>query len=400
MNDLDSSASSRPAVHPYAWVILAVVFLASIAAPLNQSKVPPLMPVLMEAFRLGLGPAGWLMSVFALTGVLLSLPAGFLLQRFGPKACGATALACLVLGAILGALSGHAATLLLSRVIEGVGMGLIAIVAPAAIAMWFPADRQGTPMGIWATWVPVGTVAMYALAPALAARTGWQAVWWVGAGFSLVALVLYLLLMRLPPWLRDRDPAEGAPVALREVLTNRRVWLLALEFACFNLVFLAIATFYPTFLSEVRGYSLREAAFISSVSTVIVLFSAPLAGWLSDRIGSRRLVFSIPFLIIGAMMALPFRVSGWQIYAFMLVLGLIAGAIPTATFAAAPEVAGRPDLAGLALAVVILGQNLGMFTGPILFGSLVERMGWVAAGYGLIPACVLGFVAGWSVRVR
>ena len=55
---------------PYAWVILLVVFLASVAAPLNQNKVPPLMPVMMEAFQLSLVQAGLLMSVFAITGFM------------------------------------------------------------------------------------------------------------------------------------------------------------------------------------------------------------------------------------------------------------------------------------------------------------------------------------------
>jgi MFS family permease len=385
---------------PYAWVILAVVFLASIAAPLNQAKVPPLMPVIMEAFQLSLGQAGWLMSVFALTGLFLSLPAGIFLQKLGPKTLGIVALTCLSLGAALGAVSTGAGLLLSSRVIEGVGMGLIAVVAPAAIAMWFPPTKQGVPMGIWATWVPVGTVSMYALGPALVTRFGWQIIWWIGVAFSLVILVLYALLMKSPPWVEEaRTSVEGSS-CLREALSNRSAWLLALQFGCMTLTFMAFGTYFPTFLSGVRGYSLAQAAYTASISTVVVLVSAPLAGWMSDRIGSRRLMFSTPFLVVAVMMLFPFKVVGWQIYALMIVLGFIVGAVPTATFAAAPEVMGKAELAGLGLAMVMVGQNLGMFIGPILFGNLVERLGWVVAGYWLIPVCVLGFIVGRKVKVR
>ena len=73
MNEKVASRSSS-AVFPYAWVILAVVYLASVAAPLSQSKVPPIMPVLMQAFQLNLTEAGLLMSVFAVTGLLLVAP--------------------------------------------------------------------------------------------------------------------------------------------------------------------------------------------------------------------------------------------------------------------------------------------------------------------------------------
>jgi len=391
---------------PYAWVILLVVFLASVAAPLNQAKIPPLMPVMMDAFQLSLGQAGWLMSVFALTGFFLSLPAGFFLQGFGPKKMGLVALACLALGATLGALSRAPGLLLLSRVIEGSGMGLIAVVAPAAIAMWFPQEKQGIPMGIWATWVPVGTVAMYLLAPTMAVALGWQSVWWLGAGFSLLILVIFAIYMRLPPWTETISPLPAGSstsssfASSMKALKNKSIWMLGLVFAVSSLIFMGMGTYYPTFLVEVRSYSLSQAAYISSIATFMILFSAPIAGWLSDRIGSRRLLFSIPYLIISIMLFFPFKIVGWQIYVYMILQGFIVGAIPTATFAAAPEVMKRPEQAGLGLAVVMFGQNLGMFAGPILFGKLVENLGWAVAGYCLIPFSILGFIIGWRVKVR
>ncbi|MEJ2300649.1 MAG: MFS transporter [Anaerolineales bacterium] len=395
-----SDVRSPATVLPYAWVVLVIVYLASVAGPLNQTKVPPLMPVLMDAFQLELGQAGWLMSVFALTGLVLALPAGVFLPRIGPKVMGLIATGCLALGAALGALSTGAGLFLVSRVIEGIGMGLIAVVAPAAIAMWFPSANRGGPMGIWATWVPVGSVSMYVLAPVIGSAAGWQAVWWLGAGFALLALILYGLLMRLPPWLADASDGTSAAPPLNKILANKAIWLLGLEFGCFNLVFISLGTFYPTYLSEVRDYSLAQASLIASLSSLVILVSAPLAGWVSDRIGSRRLLFSIPFIFIALLMLFPFRLLGWHIFVFMGALGLVTGAIPTATFSAAPEIMGRPDLAGLGLAVVMVGQNLGMFVGPILFGNLVEGLGWAVAGYWLIPVCILGFLAAWRVKVR
>jgi len=403
------SAIEQPApattVDKYAWVILLVAFLASVAAPLNQFKVPPLMPVLMEAFKLSLGQAGMLMSVFALTGLILALPAGVIMQKLGPKTAGLIAVGSLALGSALGVISGSAGMLLFSRVIEGVGMGLIAVVAPASIAMWFPRDKQGLPMGLWATWVPVGSLIMYNLAPALVTNAGWQAVWWFGAGFAVVTFALYGLLMRTPPSMdegREFTPGspDHAPPSLKEGLTNRNVWLLAALFCCFNLAFLAFATFYPTFLTTEQGYSLAQAAFVASLPTLVTLASAPLAGWVSDRIGSRKLVYTIPFVLVSGMFLFPFYVGGWQIPLYLIILGFLTGAIPTATFAAVPEVIGKPQLAGIGMAVIMVGQNLGMFIGPAVFGGLVEVTSWIVAGYMLMPVCVVGIIAGWFVKVR
>jgi predicted MFS family arabinose efflux permease len=362
------------------------------------------MPVIIDAFQINLTQAGALMSIIALIGLVLALPAGIILQRLGPWVTGLVALGCMAGGSVLGALSGGYAALMGSRIVEGIGVGLIGVVAPATISMWFPPSRQGMPMGIWATWVPVGSVMVFTLAPALLGTRGWQAAWWIGAGFALLMMVFYGFLVRRPPLLREPGtadpPRSQAAFDLRKALANRDIWLLALEFACFSLALTAVGTYYPTFLSEVRGYSLPRAAFIASLMTLMILVSAPLAGVLSDRIGSRRLVFSLPFLGIAFLLVFPFQVTGWGIVALMIMLGSIIGGIPTATFTAAPEVMRNPQWAGLGLAVILIGQNLGQLVGPVLFGQLVNSQGWAVAGYAMIPVCLLGFLSGWMVRVR
>jgi nitrate/nitrite transporter NarK len=292
--------------------------------------------------------------------------------------------------------------MLFSRLIEGVGMGLIAVAAPAAIAMWFPPAKQGAPMGIWATWVPVGSVLMFILAPAMAVSLGWQSVWWFSAAFSALAFVLVAAFMRPPPALEagSGGPEAGEAPSLGKALANRDIWLLALSFGCFYLALIAINTFYPTFLNTTLGYSMANASFIASLGMIVVIFTAPLAGVISDKIGSRKLVMIIPFIVVAVMMLFPFSVTGWMIPGWMILLGVIAGAIPTATFAAAPEIMGKPQLAGIGLAVVALGQNLGMVIGPMLFGAIAESSGWVVAGYWMIPALIVGLIASWLIKIR
>lgn len=402
----EETQAAHSMIPRYAWVILVVVFLASVAAPLNQFKVPPLMPVLIKNFELDLTTAGLLMSVFAIMGLLLAIPAGFLLQRFGPKRTGLAALGFLALGSGLGALSNTAGMLLGSRLIEGIGMGLIAVVAPAAIALWFPAEKRGMPMGLWATWVPVGSVITYAGGPILATAFGWQAVWWAGAGFALLILGLYWLLFRGPT--ADEQAVAAPSLAadavaapdLGKAMANPNIWLLSLEFLSFNLAVLALNTFYPTFLTSVRNYTLVDASFTASLTMFGTIFSAPIGGWISDRIGSRKRVIILPFIALTLAFLLPFRVTGWQIPVLAMLIGLVGGAIPAVTFATVPEVMPRPSLAGIGMAVLAVGQNLGMFLGPLVFGKMLETMSWVTAGYLLIPVCLVGIGAAWLIKVR
>jgi MFS family permease len=396
-----STIPDHPSIVPrYAWVVLAVVFTASVAAPLNQSKVPPLMPVLMDIFQLELGQAGLLMSVFAMTGALLALPAGFIIQRLGLKIAGLAAMGSLVLGAVLGALAANTLQLQTGRVIEGIGMGLIAVVAPSTIAAWFPPERRGTPMGIWATWMPAGTLTMFVVAPNLAAAAGWQSVWWLGAGFALLALVLYGLLMPAPAKARNPVGDPKPTPSFRQVLANRDAWLLTLVFFCFVIVMSGIKNYFPTFLHKERGYPLSQASLITSVYSLLVLVGAPLAGALSDRLNTRRMMIVAGFLVVAILNMFPYGLTGGWIVAFMVLFGLIVGAIPTATFSAVPEVMGKPEEAGIGLALVMLGQNVGMIVGPLLFAALVKWLGWAGAGYCMIPVCLLAAALAWQVRIR
>ena len=162
------------------------------AAVVAQFAAPPLMPLLMAASASISPQASSLMSVFSITGLVLALPAGVILSRTGPVTTGALALVSVVVGSVLGAATLDYAVLLASRLIQGVGVGLVGVTAPAVVAASFAPERRGMPMGIWAMWVPVGGLLMYAVAPPLAAAAGWQAAWWLAAAAALAALVAWV----------------------------------------------------------------------------------------------------------------------------------------------------------------------------------------------------------------
>lgn len=389
----------------YAWVVLFVTILAGVAAPLNQFKVPPVMPVLMEQFQLDLTAVGLLMSIFAITGLVLALPAGIILHRLGAKATGLIAVASLLIGVVLGAVSNDITTLLSSRLIEGIGMGLIAVVGPAVITMWFPPKKRGLPMGIWATWVPLGSLIIYNLAPLVNSLAGWQAVWWVVAVITLVILVLYWLLFRVPQ--NSSTVGDGqsngsdVSISYMKAIHSREIWLLAVSFCCFNFVVIGvIASFFPTFLKSVRDFSLAEASYVTSIKMLVCVVLAPLIGWITDKVGSPRKIILISFIGLMLFMIFPFNLSGWLISLLMVFLGFIAAAISTATFSSAPEVTRSGYPVGITIGVVMIGQNLGQLLGPVVFSRLVENLGWAPAGYWMIVVLIIGFAATWFIKMK
>jgi MFS family permease len=392
----------------YAWAILAVLCIASVASALNQFKVPPVLPVLMREFNLSLSNAGMLMSLFSVTGLLLALPAGFIQQRLGLKATGLIAVGAVFIGSALGTFSRTMHLMLASRFIEGAGLGLITVVAPAAISIWFPEEKRGTPLGLWTTCMPLGNIVTLNLAPWLVKLGNWQLVWKVGAVFSLAAFILFWVFFRMPkpeevngkPLANEAEPKHKKLIGYGKAMLNMGLWLIALQFLCYNVICLALGTYYPTFLNSVRNYTLPVASFILSLSTITAVFSQPLGGYLLDRLGMRRLPIIISSALMGLICLFLFIATGWMIPALIIGLGIVAGTIVPATFAAVPEIMESRELAGSGMAVLALGQNLGMFIGPIMFGKLAESMGWVGAGYVLVPVCAISVISIWLAKFR
>ena len=188
---------------------------------------------------------------------------------------------------------------------------------------------------------------------------------------------------------------------LGRALINRDVWLLGLVFFAFTMCFPGFMTNMPTFLHTVRGYPLTTAGFIVSLASLVNFVSCPAAGWISDRIGSRKLVYTISYLVLIVLWIFPFRLTGAGIPLFMILFGVFGATIPTMVMASVPEVMERPELAGIGMGGVVALQNFGLLLGPVMFGRIVQMTGnWQLAGYALMPFCVLGLLFGLLVRVR
>jgi MFS family permease len=392
-NTTPSSTTQRNA-----WFILAILLLFSIAAPLNQNKVPPILPILMNALNLTIGEGGLLMSVYALTGIILAIPAGFLFHKMGYRVTGLIAGGSIVLGVILGATSTGMQSLLVSRVIEGIGTCFIAVLAPAVIATSFPVHKRGTAMGIWAAWFPIGSVCIMLLAPRLAQTFGWQAVWWFGCAYTLVVTVLFLVFIKPAKnhALVAVTPSSQLPtVDVKQVLLNRNVWLLGLTFFFFCMAAMSFGTYTTTFLNLNRGIPLSQAAMLISVGSILSIFTGPLGGVISDRIGSRKIVFITAMVIMAVIM--PFAsIMPSNLFIFqVLAQSLVGGMVPANIISAAVETSGDERLGGLAMGVIMLGQSAGMLLGPMVFGVLVESPGgWPLAYASLTVMCLLGILAG------
>ncbi len=381
--------------------MLFVVLAASLAAPLNQFKVPPVMPLLMDAFGLSVGRAGLLMSVFSITGLVLAIPAGFIYQRLGYRTAFFTAFACMMLGSIVGALSTHVGTMLASRVVEGMGLCLVTMAAPPLIRLLFAEERRGRAMAVWLVYVPLGQMIVFSAAPHITAAWGWRAVWWWAFVFTTFAGLLFFLFVRPGSGGHDLPKAGAGMKEMGRVLLSRDLWLLGFLFLSFNFVFIAFRTWMPTFLFRVKGLPAGYGSFLMALMSFFIIAPAPLIGRACDAIGSRKLVCILSMSVFMVMLPLSSVLNPSILIPWLAILGVICAFLPTAVFLAATDLIHDERLGGLTMAVIQLGQNAGMLLGPLFFGMIVsETQSWHTAFWMLAPMSAAGAAAAFFTKVR
>lgn len=373
------------------WAITLVLYFASVVVVINQFKVPPVLSILMEQLHVGMAAAGWLMSIFALAGVMLALPAALILNRLGFKGSGLLGLGCTILGSFVGGLAKDSTSLLLGRAVEGVGLGIIGVVAPALLAALFSPQEVSLPMGVWATWVPVGSTIAYNVATPLESIVGWRGIWWLGVILGLVAFVAYGLAV--PQKLGSADAKSNQGNAGKGWKTPV-FWLLAVGFFAFMVSCVGYATWAPSYYNQFFGLDARIANLYASLLFLVSILGNVGAGWLLAKADRRAVLLGL-FIIMSVLYPLGFRLASPDlILPYVIAVGAIGGCIPTAIFTLASEVAPVPGLHGIAMSIVNLGQNMGSLTGPPIVGlAVTSASDWVQGSYPLLATMLLGVIA-------
>ena len=382
-----------------AWVMLAVIYLASICAPFCQFKTPPLAPWIIPEFQLDAVGFGLQMSAIGIVGLVLAFPAAYICRGLGAKNTVLLSVGCLAVGSFAGTLVHSFELLMATRLLEGIGLGLIGVVGPTCVSVWFPERTRGIALGIWATWVPLAMVVIYAVAPAMAGALGWQSVFVLCAAVSLIAFILVAVVFHMPEGETGDFGAAGSFKDTLKLLKNGKLWILGLVMLCFMFINTgALSTYYNQFLIEVHSYDAVAAAGMVSIFTFIGVFSTPLAGFLFDKlkVSNKRWLVALAFVLyaIGLLVAWPEAGSTANVFIWLFVaIGGFATGFGAGTIRPlAPLVAGGGAMgAAVSMAVIQFAQNLGTAIGSPVFGGVMQSAGWAAANFILlIPLCVLG----------
>lgn len=372
------------------WVILAMVYTCQFAFAVIMQSVPPVLTFIIADLGISYTQAGLLMGIFALPGILISIPAGFLSDKYGPKYPGIISLALMIMGTTLSALSSSFPILIAGRLIAGVGALTIVVLLPQFLSQWFHQKDLGIAMGIYNTAVPLGSILSFNLLSGLALYFSWHSAFWVSAIISLLAFVFFLISYETAPLMKKQLKPEdamsnrpGLPSTIpkrhgnefiRSILSlGLPTWLVGLSWMWFNAGLLSFTTFTPDFLIQNSNFTPEYAGRIVSYIMLGVFILSPVTGILNDKYNWQK-----PFITSGNILA----ATTILIFAFLpsnaplliIIIGIGSGLVPPSIFSLPPTLVDMRKL-GMAYGIISTLLNIGMLGGPLIVGLVREFTG-------------------------
>ncbi len=146
----------------YRWWATITVMLGSFATLLSATIINVAVPDIMGALGMSAAEAQWLSTGFLAMSTITMLVSAWAVETLGVVRTYLIAMAVFAAGGLLGGMAPTGDALILARVVQGAGAGLISPVSMLIIFQVFPLHRRGTAMGIYS----VGIILAPALGPA------------------------------------------------------------------------------------------------------------------------------------------------------------------------------------------------------------------------------------------
>lgn len=356
---------------------LAVVVFAAF----SQFKLPVVLPILLEDYGHGRILAGGFMSIYAVFGILLSVPVGRLATRRGALPLIAAALPTMALGtALCLAAPQSGLAMLAGRGLEGAAYAVLAVAGTTLASANAAPHRRALVIGLVSAWVPCGQLLATFFGPLALSISGWQGLWAASLLLALLLAAWTLQAMRRGArgTTRRAGPVDGAaprwsPVQWAALLATAAVFLL------WSGQYLAYMTWLPLYLVEQHGLDMESALGGYLIPVVLVGVLNLTTGVLLQRgWRAQHLLFAAVCVQATVWWLLPVTGGGLAGVISLAVYGITAGIAPTCLFALSTQLVATPEEAARAFGVTMTGRNIGILGGPLLLALAVELSGWRA----------------------
>jgi EmrB/QacA subfamily drug resistance transporter len=416
------------------WLVLAVLCIGLFMILLDGTIVNIAIPHIMRGFSTGLSNVEWVMNAYVLAFAVTLVIFGRFGDLYGRRRLFVLGMIVFTAASIACGLAPGIHWLIGFRVLQGLGGAAMMPQTLSIVAGVFPPGKRGAAMGVWGGVSGLATALGPSLGGLIVDAASWRWIFLINVPIGLLGA---LLALRVVPESRNPGAVEtldllgvgilsgallcltfaliegqslgwtsaailglfGASVALLVVfaLHERRLHQPLIDFTLFRQIdFLAgnmtglllsaamMGVFFtiPIFLQTVLGFSALRAGLAMSPMSVVIMVAAPLAGTLSDKLGSKWIValgmFLLAFGIAWMAGLTPWQdklspaTTTWSLLIPFVIAGIGIGfavaPVTTAVMATAP-----PERVGNASGVLSTMRQVGSLMGIAVLGAVLQN---------------------------
>jgi EmrB/QacA subfamily drug resistance transporter len=405
------------------WYVMAAVAMGVFLSTIDGSIVNVALPTLVRSLHTEFAVVQWVVLAYLLTVTTLMLSMGRLGDMIGKKPIYATGFVIFTVGSMLCGLAPNIYWLIGFRVLQAIGAAMMMALGTAIVTEAFPPSERGRALGIMGSIVSIGIVVGPVLGGILIGGFSWRWIFYVNLPIGIVGSLMvarfvpdfkpvggqrfdypgaFTLFVSLMALLMALTLGQQVGFAEIPILSLFATWLLFLaiflvmewksgqpmiDLSLFqnrlfsvNLVtgfatFVSIAgttILMPFYLENVLGYDPRSVGLLLAIVPIAMGVAAPIAGSLSDRLGTRLItVTGLLVLLAGyyAVGTLSLQTTPLGYILRFLPIGIGMGVFQSPNNSAIMGSAPRTRL-GVASGLLSITRTLGQITGIAVLAAL------------------------------
>ncbi len=307
----------------YACLLFAALCGAYFLVFFQRLSLGVIMPELAQELELAPAMTGWLGSAFLYAYAATQIPAGLMVDGWGPRRAMLILFGLGGVGGILFASASGLGQALAGRALVGVGMAVVTTASFKIMSRWFCEGAYARLVSIFMAVGGLGTFFAAAPLASLSDAFGWRPVFWAIAVFSLLwGAVLFFLVKDAPSESQRRELGLPAPAlmnmgqdepqkrlsareAFRVLFSSRQYRLIVLWYLTGASLFFSFAGLWAgDYYRRVHHLSSESAGALLSLGALSLVVGTPAGAWISERLHSRKIV-----LVAGSLAALASSAS-------------------------------------------------------------------------------------------
>jgi len=415
--------------HPgWRWFLLFTVLLGATMSALDVGIVNVAMPTLKNTFGVSMAVIEWVTMAYMLTLTIFLPLFGRLADMLGRSKLYKIGFVVFSAGSLFCGMSPTAGFMIVARIIQAVGAGLLQANSIALITHAFPANKRGKAIGIWAAVQAIAMSAGPFIGGILIATIGWQAIFYVNVPIGILGTVAALFILPLDPKVDKKENVDylGATLfasglacivlAFNEgvkletgssttivffmhacillglfILTELRVENPLIDLKLFRnrtflignltsmlsyFVLFAVMFLMPFYLEKALGYSVALTGSLLTPLLLAMAVVAPFSGRISDKYGPR--IITTSGMLLSALACFSLMMMGGSVHlpllaAVLILLGVGMGMFITPNNSAVIGSAPQEKL-GLAGGVLNMMRSLGLIFGVNISGLIFNTL--------------------------